>query len=367
MKVLVIGPHETRARGGMSAVIQEIHKSELLNRAFEIDIFPSYIDGSLAVRVLYSAYRYLCFLLCWRKYDLFHIHVAERGSVLRKNLYLRKIKQAGKRAIVHIHAAEFPAFYDSLGRQGKQVVNGFFCRADHVLALSDSQRRELVSRVPMNACHILHNGVDPARFQGAVTDVWAHRNSFLMLGRLGARKGVYDLIAAVEIAVKQNPDIRICLAGDGEVEQIRAIVARKGLEGHIVVPGWVDDTRKLEYLQEAATVVLPSYHEGLPLSILEGMAAGKAIIATNVGAVPEVIAAENGILLDPGDVPALAEALLCCSRNGSLLEDMSLKNREKVEHLFGLGRMHGLLAGYYREAGRQEGETRWSRGNRLSA
>ena len=78
MKILVIGPHETRARGGMSGVIQGIHKSELLNQAFEIDVFPSYIDGSLPVRVLYSVYRYLFFLLCWRGYDLFHIHVAER-------------------------------------------------------------------------------------------------------------------------------------------------------------------------------------------------------------------------------------------------------------------------------------------------
>ncbi len=366
MKILVIGPHETRARGGMSGVIQGIHKSELLNQAFEIDVFPSYIDGSLPVRVLYSVYRYLFFLLCWRGYDLFHIHVAERGSVLRKRLYLRKVKKAGKRAIIHVHAAEFPAFYDSLGSRRRRV-DDFFRRADLVLALSDSQRRELASRVPMNACRILHNGVDCARFRKAWTDVSAHRNSFLMLGRLGARKGVYDLVAAVEIAVRQNPAIRVCLAGDGEVDQVRSMVAERGLEEHVAVPGWIDDARKLEYLREAATVVLPSWHEGLPLSILEGMAAGKAIISTRVGAIPEVVAEENGILLEPGDVPGLAEALLRYSGDSGLLEGMSLRNREKAEELFGLGRMHGLLAGYYREAGRREEETQWSRGNRLSA
>ena len=63
-------------------------------------------------------------------------------------------------------------------------------------------------------------------------------------------------------------------------------------------------------------VVLPSYHEGLPMAILEGMAAGKAIISTTVGAIPEVVTGENGALVEPGDVIALAQALLQYGGNG---------------------------------------------------
>lgn len=55
-------------------------------------------------------------------------------------------------------------------------------------------------------------------------------------------------------------------------------------------------------LKKSATLVLPSYHEGLPMSVLEGMASGKAIISTTVGAIPEVIKEQNGILVQPGDV-----------------------------------------------------------------
>ena len=76
MKVLEIGPSETRARGGMSEVIRGIRESEILGREFEIDSFPSYIDGSLPARLLYTVYGYLRFLGCCRKYDLFHIHTA---------------------------------------------------------------------------------------------------------------------------------------------------------------------------------------------------------------------------------------------------------------------------------------------------
>ena len=106
MRVLEIGPSETRARGGMSEVIRGIRESEVLGREFEMDSFPSYIDGSLPVRLWYSVYGYLRFLGCYRKYDLFHIHTAERGSTFRKNFYLRTVKRAGKKAIVHIHGAE---------------------------------------------------------------------------------------------------------------------------------------------------------------------------------------------------------------------------------------------------------------------
>lgn len=101
-------------------------------------------------------------------------------------------------------------------------------------------------------------------------------------------------------------------------------------------------------------MVLPSYHEGLPMAILEGMAAGKAIISTVVGAIPEVVGEENGILVKPGDVPALAEALLRCSRDTEGLRNMGERNREKAEQRFGIRRIHRQLAGYYRQVMEKE-------------
>jgi len=333
----------------MAEVIRGIRESEVLGGAFEIDSFPSYIDGSLPVRLLYSLYGYLRFLTCYGKYDLFHIHTAERGSTFRKNFYLRKIKQAGKRAVVHIHGAEYLTFYDGLDSRKKEIVKDFFRQADLVLALSDSWKEELEHCFPMKACQPLYNGVDPASLQLAVSDPAGCRNSFLMLGRLGERKGTYDLIAAAELALRQNPGLKLCLAGDGEVDQVRALVKKKGLEQNITVPGWIDRAERLRRLWEAATVVLPSYHEGLPVSILEGMAAGKAIISTTVGAIPEVVGEENGILISPGDIPALADALLRCSSSPGLLINMSEHNRKKVEREFSIRQMHQQLAMYYRQ------------------
>lgn len=351
MKILVIGPSETRARGGMSAVIREIRESELLKDEFEIDTFASYIDGPLAVRLVYTFWGCLRFMLCSRRYDLFHLHTAERGSTFRKHFYLWWAKRTGRKVIVHIHGAEYLTFYDGLGSLGRRVVDRFLQRADLVLALSESWKRELEARFCIDTCRTLYNGVDTAKFRAAVTDVSACRHSFLMLGRLGSRKGVYDLIDAVEIACRKNPELTVCIAGDGEVDKVRALVAEKGLDRHISVPGWIGETQKLKYLKKAAVLVLPSYYEGLPMAVLEGMAAGKAIISTTVGAIPEVIGEENGILLEPGDVEGLAEAMLACSGNVEALQKMSAENRRKAEETFGVRRMHERLGAYYKMVG----------------
>ena len=76
--------------------------------------------------------------------------------------------------------------------------------------------------------------------------------------------------------------------------------------------------------------MLPSYNEGLPMSVLEGMASGKAIISTNVGAIPEVIQEDNGILIQPGDIHALADALMKCSSDINMLSHMSAANIKKL-------------------------------------
>ena len=85
------------------------------------------------------------------------------------------------------------------------------------------------------------------------------------------------------------------------------------------------------------------------MAILEGMAAGKAIISTAVGAIPEVVGEENGILTEPGDVPALAEALLRCSGDAESLTRFSANNRKRAEEVFGIRRNHEALAEYYRQ------------------
>lgn len=349
MKVLVIGPSDTGSRGGMATVIAGIRDSKNLNQEFDIEVHPSYVDGNIVVRAAYSVYKYLKFLMSYRKYDLFHIHTASFGSTFRKMYYLKKIKKAGKKAIIHIHGAKYLEFYENLNEKKKRQVADFLKMADMVLALSEDWKEKLEEVIGIDNCEVLNNGIDTEIFQSSLTDVEKTKDNFLLLGRLGERKGAYDLVRAVEIAVKENPSIKVYMAGDGEIEKIKSMIREKNLQRHIEVAGWVDSNGKLELLKKVSTLVLPSYNEGLPMAILEAMAAGKAIISTTVGAIPEVVTEKNGIIIEPGDVNALANALVKCSSDIKTLSLMSENNLEKVNADFSTRKMHKILSEYYRK------------------
>lgn len=161
------------------------------------------------------------------------------------------------------------------------------------------------------------------------------------------KKGTFDLICAVEAAKRTIPDIIIYLAGDGDVAQTQQLIRDKHLEENIMMLGWIDIAEKIELFSKVSTVVLPSYHEGLPMTVLEGMACGKAIVSTMVGAIPEVVGEENGILIQPGDIQALADALIECAMNTERIKKMSYCNMEKIEQQYSMRNMRAKLSACY--------------------
>ena len=219
--------------------------------------------------------------------------------------------------------------------------------ADEVIALSADWKKKFDETFGLKNCVVLENGVDTERLKPAITSVKNHPHTFVSLGRLGERKGTYDLINAIEQVKAQISDIKCYLAGDGDIDRCEQIVEEKNLKSNIIIVGWADFDKKLELLSSVSTVVLPSYNEGLPMAILEGMACGKAIISTTVGAIPEVISDENGILVEPGDVQALAQALIECSQNLQFMNSISKNNIKKIDSEFSMKVMHQKLAQYY--------------------
>lgn len=349
MRVLVVGPSPDKSKGGMATVISEIRDDQELSAQYNIDIYDSYVDGGKVKRVLYTVWAFLVFYLTKRNYDVYHIHAASRGSTFRKGYYVRAAKKWGKKVILHIHGAQYMEFYKEISDKKKSEVVSILKSADMVIALSQDWKEKFDQTFGLANCVVLENGIDVDRLSPAITVSEAYQKSFVTLGRLGKRKGTYDLVDAVEIAVKSVPDIKVYLAGDGDVEQIRQLVQQKGLEKNIDVVGWADFDKKLDLLKHVSTVVLPSYNEGLPMSVLEGMACGKAIISTKVGAIPEVIKTENGILVDAGDVKAIADALITCSTELITIDSMGKQNYQKIQAEYSMRNMHNRLSEYYRE------------------
>lgn len=350
-KILIVGPSSTKSKGGMSTVIGEILEDNELKNKYDISAYESYIDGTKFRVLLYSIWAIFKFIVTGqaKKYDVYHIHAASYGSTFRKRIYLKIIKKYKKKVILHIHGAEYMVFFDKLSKKKKRQVIDTLQVADMVIALSNEWKNKFDNKFGLTNCYVLENGINTEKLAPAIVDTKKNQTSFVTLGRLGKRKGTYDLDDAIEIARKKVPNIRCYLAGDGEIDKFCNIIVERGLQNNIEVVGWADFTKKLELLSKVSTVVLPSYNEGLPMSILEGMATGKAIISTTVGAIPEVVKEENGILIQPGDVQALADALVKCSTNLKMLEDMSQKNINKIYEQFSMKSMHLKLMSYYKQ------------------
>ena len=343
--MLVVGPSPTKSKGGMDTVIEEIAKDKRLNGKFDIDIYESYVDGNKLKVLLFSVFSYLRFYFTKRNYDLYHIHAASYGSTFRKGWYVRAAKKWGKKVILHIHGAEYMIFYEKSNK--KEKIRTILNTADKVIALSDEWKHKFDRTFGLTNCVVLENGIDTERLQPAITSCQEHPHTFVSLGRLGERKGTYDLITAIEQAKTEVPDIKCYLAGDGEIEKCNDLIKQKRLDNNIIVVGWADFDKKLELLRKSSVLVLPSYNEGLPMAILEGMACGNAIISTRVGAIPEVVKKDNGILIQPGDVNALARALITCSTDSKMVLRMSQNNIKKIEDRFSMRVMHEKLARYY--------------------
>ncbi len=138
-----------------------------------------------------------------------------------------------------------------------------------------------------------------------------HAGSQSALGRLHADKGIYDLLDALSQLRAAVPDVRLVCAGEGERAAVARYAERLGIGDAVKFTGWVGPSGKRALLESAAVCALPSYDEGMPLGLLEAMAAGVPVVATRVGGVPDIVEdGVSGILVEPGSPLALAGAIV---------------------------------------------------------
>jgi len=132
------------------------------------------------------------------------------------------------------------------------------------------------------------------------------------VGRLHEEKGVLNLVQAIPKVLGQRDDVQFVIIGEGQLEsELRDYVATHALSQNVTLAGWVPHDELREYLARSKLLVLPSYTEGLPHAMLEAMACGTPVLATPVGAVPEVIRdKETGFLVRDNSPDRLAESIV---------------------------------------------------------
>lgn len=346
VRVLVVGPAPAAAssRGGMATVaaLMAAHP----DRSFRITVVPTYVDRTRWVRLAVGirGMLYASWLLLRRQTDVLHVHLAHGGSVLRKAVPLLAARLARVPAVVHGHSYDFGGWFDSLPPPVQGAVRRMLV-ADQWVVLGQRHVDEYVSRIGLDDSRIsvLHNAVripETAVDQSGVEPVHA-----VALGRLGVRKGSYDIVSAVgalDDAVRGR--LRVTLAGDGEVDEVRAAVVAADLAETVTVAGWLDPAARDQLLTAAHIFLLPSRDEGLPMALLEAMAYGLAPVTTTVGSIGEAVSdGISGIVVEPGSPGQIADALTALIADEQLRARLGAAARDRAID-FGLERWYERLA-----------------------
>ncbi|MFG6562803.1 glycosyltransferase [Sulfitobacter sp. 1A13421] len=201
---------------------------------------------------------------------------------------------------------------------------------------------------------VVHCGIEPAKF-AAPAPLPDGPRRLVSIGRFVEQKGQLALIDAMARLHDSHPDLHLTLIGDGPLRgAIEAEVARHGLQERVTLTGWVDEARVTAELGAAHALVMPSFAEGLPMVVMEAMAAARPVIATYIAGTPELVQpGETGWLVPAGDVAALAEAMAALHDAPlTALEEMGTKARTRVFTRHDVAREAAKLAQHMQEAAR---------------
>lgn len=314
-KVVMTGvKYKDNHPGGISAVVK--YWSEYFE---DLQYYPTFQEGSkfLKIYTFGSSYCKLYWkLLTDRSVEIVHIHTAAGTDFERSTKILHLAKRFNKKVVLHSHASQFKVFYSSVSEEKKlRIVETLKC-ADVLIALSESWKEWFVRLgVDADKIIILHNiTAYPTILEDAKNarkiDVSNRPIRFLFMGEIGQRKGVFDIIRGLanhRDEIKDKIELRI--GGNKMEDDLRNAIAEGGLSDFVNFEGWVSGDKKIELLNWADVYILPSFNEGLPISILEAMSYGMPIISTPVGGIPEVVDEKNGILVTPGDDEEIYSAM----------------------------------------------------------
>ncbi len=332
LRVAMLGP-AVKVRGGVSAVVASL-LTAFEDETCDVHYIATHLDGPKALKAaaaFIGTLRLLAFLVFGRC-DAVHVHMASFASFARKSALLGIARLFRRPTVVHVHGAGFDYFFEGSPPAGKRVITHTLESADLVIALSDEWKRRLSEIAPAATIRVLMNPVVCAEFAGvagARPPVPEGGGTMLFLGAFGGRKGVFDLIEAGVAVAKERPGVVFELGGDQAVDELRTLIEERGLTDNVRVLGWVRGEEKLAAFRRAHVFVLPSYHEGLPIAVLEALAAGLPLVTTPVGGIPEVIKdGINGVLIEPGDVDALSAGILRLLGDDELRGRMSAVNSE---------------------------------------
>lgn len=352
MKICMIVPNPS-VKGGIASVVNGYReKGSPLEQNYQISYIESYRDGSKWQKLCKALSGYCAFflLLCGNRPDIVHVHSSFGPSFYRKIPFIYLSVLFGVPVINHVHGAEFESFYGKASDRKKKLVARVYGKCTKLIVLSEEWKRRFASLIPEERIEILENY---CQIPEEPYDTGRKADQVLFMGELGRRKGCYDIPAIWELVLRQAPSARLVMAGDGEMEAVRRAFQEKGISSGVSFPGWVRHEKKEKLFRESSIFLFPTYHEGMPMAVLEAMGYGLGIVTTDVGGIPKLIRnEENGFIGKPGDIQAMAQYVIkllrepaLCEAYGHRARELALRDYSAQRHMERLGAIYDAVAG----------------------
>ena len=351
-KVMIVGPLPPTV-GGITTLIQEILRSKMPKRyAFTVfdtqrptyDFCKEVWDYTLVFRIgwvrlvkslIWTVAHLMSFPFALLRNRPHVVHVNSVGYWVywENGIYVLLSKIFRKRTLFHIHGGGFEDFYEKSNSIFKVLIRGILTLPDTVIVLSPSWHKFMSKLVSQNKIEVIENFVDSSAFSKVDRGKTPDRNvTVLFVGGYGAKaKGLYDFINAASLATKKCRTINFVLLACAGIRGLVTLCKEKGITSNTRIEGYLEGSKKFEVFANSDIFVLPSYAEGFPVTMLEAMAAGLPIIASSVGAIPDVIKdGENGFLIEPGDYTTLASKICLLASDKNLRDKMAESNVNRI-------------------------------------
>lgn len=323
-KVLTVGT-DISLKGGIAQVIKTYS-----NSVFTVFKFVGIGSGKnkfsslwVSIKAIVDLFIKLCFN---RQIEIVHIHTPSYRSFWHTSHYLKLAKLFGKKVILHIHGGGFRDYYNTNPKWIKKILD----KSDCVIALTEKWREFFTETVGCHKVEVVNNVIE----EPVIKKIKKSNEllNILFLGFLVDKKGIFDLVDMIaEHKDELNGKILLHIGGSGELDRLNNIVNEFHLEKLVKYEGWVVSDKKIELLNLCDVFFLPSYVEGLPISILEAMSYGKIVVSTPVGGIPDLLNDNNGYLIKPGDKDAMFSTVMDIISNRALADAKATRGKLSVE------------------------------------
>jgi glycosyltransferase involved in cell wall biosynthesis len=273
-------------------------------------------------------------ILLKHKPSIVHIAATSHFVFWEDSYYLLVSKIFKKKIFIH-YLGSFDIFYYSVGNFQKCIIKYILKKSDRIGVLSLKVKKIICSFFDSNKIILLPSSIDYSLFTNNKVFNLPNDNyiKILFLGGFDSyKKGIIDVIKAMPKILKKNKNVLFIISSSKKLN----IDIKNGSE-NVLLLDWIDPEDKIPLYNSSDIFLLPSYDEGLPYSMIEAMAAGLPIIASNVGGIPEVIKEnENGFLINPGDVKRMVSRINYLVENEDVRLKMKINNKNLIKANYSL-------------------------------